>query len=364
LVERNLAKVQVASSSLVSRSKSCFSRAGGAFALCGWLSAVCCADPVGIDDHGHSLGKVSTQGELIVLELDDRSTAPAELFDLSGRTLLFKREGSGYRVATGPLRWDSTYGPELTGSQVTLKNFTFPFSGRRWTSFFVGASGSIRFGVSEKDIGTDPYGHRDAGIVLDRFDELARVAGTLADRAPAISVFLKPRLSGRRYVKELADRVIITWDLTEPFGSILDYTWFRTVNRFQAVLARDGSIRMSYAQLAAKDAIVGVYPILPGTSRAVATRFSAVSSRDGPFEAVYQARPLLLPCSRASVGSVTGQTAVAIQLRGRASRTRSGAPLVRVCHREGEWQAGVPHRVASLGAGAAVARRISVLAAG
>jgi hypothetical protein len=211
LVERNLAKVQVASSSLVSRSKSCFWRAGGAFALCGWLSAVCCADPVGIDDHGHSLGKVSTQGELIVLELDDRSTAPAELFDLSGRTLLFKREGSGYRVATGPLRWDSTYGPELTGSQVTLKNF-----------------------------------------------------------------------------------------LTEPFGSILDYTWFRTVNRFQAVLARDGSIRMSYAQLAAKDAIVGVYPILPGTSRAVATRFSAVSSRDGPFDAVYQARPLLLPCSLAS----------------------------------------------------------------
>jgi hypothetical protein len=223
-------------------------------------------------------------------------------------------------VATGPLRWDSTYGPELTGSQVTLKNFTFPFSGRRWTSFFVGASGSIRFGVSEKDIGTDPYGHRDAGIVLDRFDELARVAGTLADRAPAISVFLKPRLSGRRYVKELADRVIITWDLTEPFGSILDYTWFRTVNRFQAVLARDGSIRMSYAQLAAKDAIVGVYPILPGTSRAVATRFSAVSSRDGPFDAVYQAFHYRTP-PRQPVRPETArseETSEALGIRGRS----------------------------------------------
>ena len=36
----------------------------------------------------------------------------------------------------------------------------------------------------------------------------------------------------------------------------------KTINRFQAVLGRDGSIEMSYDQVAAKDAIVGIYPLV------------------------------------------------------------------------------------------------------
>jgi hypothetical protein len=72
-------------------------------------------------------------------------------------------------------------------------------------------------------------------------------------------------------VKELADRVVITWDLTEPFGNIQDFTWFKTVNRFQAVLHQDGSIQMSYKELVAKDAIVGVYPVLAGAEKALIT---------------------------------------------------------------------------------------------
>ena len=78
-------------------------------------------------------------------------------------------------------------------------------------------------------------------------------------------------------MKELPDRVVITWDLTEPFGNIQDFTWFKTINRFQAVLHRDGSVEMSYKELAAKDAIVGIYParaqplllIIPDPSRSV-----------------------------------------------------------------------------------------------
>src|SRR6185503_14237047 len=87
-------------------------------------------------------------------------------------------------------------------------------------------------------------------------------ARTLINTIPAISVFFKPRMSGTRYVKELADRVVITWSLTEPFGGIQDMTWVPTVNRFQAVLRKDGTIEMSYDELAAQDGIVGVYPAL------------------------------------------------------------------------------------------------------
>jgi hypothetical protein len=71
-------------------------------------------------------------------------------------------------------------------------------------------------------------------------------------------------MTGDRYVKELADRVVVTWDVTEPYGNIQDFTWTKTINRFQAVLHQDGAIEMSYNQLAAKDAIVGIYPLASG----------------------------------------------------------------------------------------------------
>jgi hypothetical protein len=55
---------------------------------------------------------------------------------------------------------------------------------------------------------------------------------------------------------------VITWSLTEPVGGIQHMTWIATVNRFQAVLRKDGTIDMSYDEVAAKDAIVGAYPMV------------------------------------------------------------------------------------------------------
>jgi len=240
------------------------------------------------NEPGHSIGKVSTKGDLIVMELDDGALGKANLFDLSAHTLRFTPEGSRYRVESGPLRWDSDFGPELTGAKVTLHQFAFPFSDKSWTSLLVGTTGSIRFGASEKDISLDPYGHREGGISLDRFDQLAEVASTLINNAPSICVFLKPRMSGTRYVKELPDRVVITWDLTEPFGSLLDFTWFKTINRFQAVLHHDGSIEMSYKELSSRDAIVGIYPVLSGGEKPVPVHFSSLARKDGPFAAMYE----------------------------------------------------------------------------
>ena len=88
----------------------------------------------------------------------------------------------------------------------------------------------------------------------------------------AISVFFKPRLSGTRYLKELDDRAVITWTLTEPVGGVQDMTWTPTVNRFQAVLHKDGTIDLSYDEVHAQDAIVGIYPMVTdGTEKAIAT---------------------------------------------------------------------------------------------
>ena len=242
---------------------------------------------------GHSIGRVSTQADLIVMELDDSALGKANLFDLTGRTLRFTPDRSGYRVESGPLNWESDYGPELANAEADLKRFAFPFSGKLWNSLLVGTTGTIRFGVSEKDIGLDPYGHRDGGIVLDRFEELAEVASKLINKAPAICVFLKPRMSGPHYLKELPDRAVITWDLTEPFGSLLDFTWFKTTNHFQAVLHRDGSLEMSYKELTATDAIVGIYPT--SSLKPAAVHFSSLKRKDGPFAVVYESFHYLAP---------------------------------------------------------------------
>lgn len=246
---------------------------------------------------GHSIGQVSVEGDLIVIELDSAALGQPNLFDLVGRKLRFSPVGSSYRVTNETLRWDTNYGVELTGAEVRLKRFTFPFSGQGWSSFSVGTAGSIRFGPPPGMGDVDAYGRPDGGIAaaIGRFDRLADVGPRLSERAPAICVFLKPRMSGKRYVRELADRVVITWDLTEPFGGFLDFSWFPTTNLFQAVLHRDGSVEMSYKTMAAKDAIVGIYPILSAGERVQSIDLSSLTPKSGPFAALCESFHYLQP---------------------------------------------------------------------
>ncbi len=61
------------------------------------------------DEPGHSIGKVSIKGDLIVMELNEGALGKANLFDLAGHTLRFTPEGSRYRVEDGPLHWDPDY---------------------------------------------------------------------------------------------------------------------------------------------------------------------------------------------------------------------------------------------------------------
>ncbi|HKT23464.1 MAG TPA: hypothetical protein VJR04_02605, partial [Terriglobales bacterium] len=217
---------------------------------------------------GKPIGKVSTDGNLIVLELDDGVLGQEHLFDINGRTLRFSPSANGYRVENLPLEWDSDFGNEISEAEVTLHKFQFPFAGAQWSSFSAGANGSIRFGEPQREgegarrglPGSGSF--RFGGVSLARFEQLSEAPGTLINSVSGICVFLKLRMSGKGYVKELDDRVLVTWDLTEPWGNIQDFTWTKTVNQFQAALFRDGTIKMSYKELAAKDGVVGVFPIV------------------------------------------------------------------------------------------------------
>jgi hypothetical protein len=108
---------------------------------------------------------------------------------------------------------------------------------------------------------------------------------------------MKPRMSGTRHLKELDDRVVITWSLTEPTAGIQDFTWTPTTNRFQAVLFKDGTIQMSYDQLAARDAIVGVYPQVNG---GVVTPISTMK------DATEAARPAHLDATSVQLSTIDG----------------------------------------------------------
>lgn len=173
-------------------------------------------DAQGRQEPGRPIGAVSVRGNLIVMTLNKGVLGEAQLFDLVRHTLRFTPEGSQYRAENVAWKWDQEFGPEMTGSQANLKNFSFPFSGRNWSSFSVGLTGSMTFG--------GPAGGGRGGISVDRFAELQQAGRALIDTVPAISVFFKPRMSGKRYLKELDDRVVLTWSLTEPFGGIQDMT--------------------------------------------------------------------------------------------------------------------------------------------
>ena len=192
---------------------------------------------------GKSIGTVTTQGNLIILTLNEDALNKPHLFDLAHRTLRFTPDGSGYRVETLPEAWDKDFGDELKTPHATLSKITFPFSGQKWSEFSVGVTGSITFGAPAAPTGGGrgrggaPF-NREGGLAVERYALLQRVGSTFINATPAISVFFKPRLSGTRYMQELGDSAVVTWSLTEPWAGIQDWTWTPTVNRFQAVLHR------------------------------------------------------------------------------------------------------------------------------
>ncbi len=217
-------------------------------------------DPAGAQMPGKTIGSITTQGDLIIMELDADAVSLPNLFDLEGRTLRFTPEGTGYRAENLPLRWDPELGAEIDDPQVALEHFSFPMAGSRWDSMFVNPLGSISLGAGAR------------AFPIGRFAEIRTAGASMVNTVPIISVFLKPRMSGTRFIKQSQDRVVVTWDLSEPVGGIFDFTFEPTVNRFQAVLHGDGSIDLSYQEVSAEDAIVGVFtPSRGDGARSIAT---------------------------------------------------------------------------------------------
>jgi len=147
------------------------------------------------------------------MELDEGALGHENLFDLGRHSIRFTPGPAGYRVENLPLQWDADFGQKLTDPKVALHNFSFPFSRKNWDSLSVGVTGSIRFGEPDRSpgfgFGSGPAPRDQGGVSIGRFDPLSEAASNLVNTVPAICVFFKPRMSGDRYVKELADRLVV-----------------------------------------------------------------------------------------------------------------------------------------------------------
>ena len=225
---------------------------------------------------GRKIGTITTLGNIIHLELDEGVIANHNLFDLDQRTLRFTPAGAdGFRVENVPLQWDTARGPALQGNVARLTKFAFPFSGKKWDSLVVQATGIIGFGGGYNDLG------------FDRFIHMQTAGQKMVSKIPVIAAFMKLRMNGTRYVNELADRVVITWDVSEPTSGQQDVTFTRTPHHFQAVLHRDGRIDLSYREMTARDGVVGVFTL--GVDRTPLGRdLSAVKLSDPPMRVIYE----------------------------------------------------------------------------
>ncbi len=183
------------------------------------------------------------------MELLPPDTASANLFDLSGRTLLFTPDGhGGYSRSVQSVAWEDDVGSAVAdGEEIRFQSFMFDFAGQSWGSFFVSARGVITFGERLT------YSHYEAENRLGTMREVASKFVT----TPTISALYKPYLGGwvgdewtetygaTQHVSNSPDRVVVTWTTTEPVKYVHGLPP-DAPSRFQVVLRDDGSVTFNY----------------------------------------------------------------------------------------------------------------------
>ena len=199
-----------------------------------------------------------TPDNQILVELAPEDTTAANLFDLSGSTLVFTPDGQGgYSRSVQPLAWEENLGEEISEEEEIALGFPFEFGSRTWDSFHVSKHGALTFGAPLA------YRYDDAA---NRFDTMKEIAAKFVTDA-TISPLFKPGYGGitgsrdplaRQLVAHHPDRVVVTWFASEPHF----YAAFppEVPDRFQAVLSADGSARFHYGFVAGGDGVAGLFP--------------------------------------------------------------------------------------------------------
>lgn len=189
-------------------------------------------------------------GEIAVIEDDGSVVGEVPGFDLDGQSLRFTPNAqNGYDLSTSPLSFELVIGTDLalgddTFAQVVFTmGFTFSFFGTAQSSVFVNANGNLTFGQGDTE-----------------FLEILLIFGAPLPRIAPLFRDFSPNVAGGVFVRQLADRLIITWNGVPEFAT-------SNSNTFQATLFQDGTIDMHYNGVDTDAGKVGIFPGL--TSQAV-----------------------------------------------------------------------------------------------
>jgi len=174
----------------------------------------------------------------------EQFSSGTDTFDLSNSTIIFKPAIDGtsyiaYLQAITQLPTDPVGGIELAlgddnyefvkvSNQATVSIFGSSFS-----SFYVGSNGYITFTEGDND---------NSETLSDHFDTI-RISGLFND--------LNPAGGGLVSRKQLADRMVVTWEKVPEYGE-------SGSNTFQIEMYFDGRIQLSWLGIGAENAIVGL----------------------------------------------------------------------------------------------------------
>ena len=181
---------------------------------------------------GRKIGNITTRGNIIQLELDEgvigrsqpvRSRQAHLRFTPSRRR---RRRWRTFRAENLPLAVGRGDRLAAAGQRRPPHEVPVPVLRQDLGRDAGAATGLITFGGGYNDLG------------LGRFVHLQQVGPDIVNKIPLIAAFLKQRMTGTRYVNELDDRVVMTWDTSEPTSGQQDVTFMRTPHNYQAVLYR------------------------------------------------------------------------------------------------------------------------------
>lgn len=192
-----------------------------------------------------SAPQVDRSGDVAVIEDDGSLISEANPFDLAGSGLRFKRRRDQIRASRTGAAISPSIGERLAigdddSVEVALPgNFKLRFYGERYDRMFVNSDGNVTF-VAGDNASTE----RNLGRFLGG---PPRIAPFFADLDPSA-------VSGDRGVFLSVGNVVrITWMGVPEFGT-------SNRNTFQLTLFKNGRIQMSYGDLDAQAAVVGVSP--------------------------------------------------------------------------------------------------------
>ena len=175
---------------------------------------------------GRKIGNVTTKGNLVLLELDEGVISNQNLFDLDKRTIRFTPVAGGEATSAAFARricrcsGTPPPAPRCRARPSASRSSRFRFPARPGTRSRCRTPGLIGFGGGYNNLG------------FDRFIHMQTAGAAMVNKIPVIAAFMKLRMNGTRYVNELDDRLVVTWDVSEPTSGQQDVTFVRTPHNY------------------------------------------------------------------------------------------------------------------------------------